>query len=55
MGVTGPGLTDAVVATIRFASGALATIEINWIMSSVVGTEDGLPARGVRHRGVSFR
>jgi UDP-N-acetylglucosamine 3-dehydrogenase len=34
MGVTGPGLTDAVVGTIRFASGAVATIEINWIMSS---------------------
>jgi predicted dehydrogenase len=34
MGVTGPGLTDAVVGTIRFASGVVATIEINWIMSS---------------------
>lgn len=34
MGVTGPGLTDAVVGTIRFASGAVAAIEINWIMSS---------------------
>lgn len=34
MGVTGPGLTDAVVGTIRFASGVVATIEINWIMPS---------------------
>jgi predicted dehydrogenase len=34
MGVTGDGLTDAVVGTLRFASGAVATIEINWIMSS---------------------
>ena len=34
MGVTGPGLTDAMVGTFRFASGAVATIEINWIMSS---------------------
>lgn len=34
MGVTGPALTDAVVGTIRFASGAVATIEINWIMSA---------------------
>jgi UDP-N-acetylglucosamine 3-dehydrogenase len=34
MGVTGEGLTDAVVGTIRFVSGAVATIELNWIMSS---------------------
>jgi len=34
LGVTGPGLTDALVGTIRFASGAVATIEVNWIMSS---------------------
>ena len=34
MGVTGPGLTDALAGTIRFASGAVATIEINWIMPS---------------------
>lgn len=34
MNVTGPGLTDAVVGTIRFASGAVGTVEINWIMSS---------------------
>ena len=34
MRVTGAGLTDALVGTIRFASGVVATIEINWIMSS---------------------
>jgi predicted dehydrogenase len=34
MRVTGAGLTDAVVGTIRFASGVVATIEFNWIMSS---------------------
>jgi len=33
LGVTGPGLADAVVGTLRFASGAVAAIEINWIMS----------------------
>ncbi|HUZ54596.1 MAG TPA: Gfo/Idh/MocA family oxidoreductase [Streptosporangiaceae bacterium] len=34
MGLSGPELTDAMVGTLRFASGAVATIEINWIMSS---------------------
>jgi predicted dehydrogenase len=34
MGVAGPGLTDAVVGTLRFASGAVAVIELNWIMAS---------------------
>jgi myo-inositol 2-dehydrogenase/D-chiro-inositol 1-dehydrogenase len=34
LGVTGPGLTDAVAGTLRFASGAVAVIELNWIMAS---------------------
>jgi len=32
--VTGPGLADAMTGTLRFASGAVAVIELNWIMAS---------------------
>jgi predicted dehydrogenase len=31
-GLTGPGRADAVAGTLRFASGAVAVLELNWIM-----------------------
>jgi predicted dehydrogenase len=38
-GVLGAGLVDAVVATVRMASGAIATLESNWIMPSETGMQ----------------
>jgi predicted dehydrogenase len=36
-GVLGEGLVDAVVATVRMRSGAVATLESNWVMASERG------------------
>jgi predicted dehydrogenase len=36
-GVLGDGLADAVVATVRMRSGAVATLESNWVMASARG------------------
>ena len=38
-GVIGPGLTEAVVATMRLASGGVATLESNWVMQSQTGPQ----------------
>jgi len=36
-GVTGDGLPDSLVATVRFASGAIATVESDWALPSATG------------------
>ena len=36
-GVTGEGLPDSIVATVRFSSGAVATLESDWALPSAAG------------------
>jgi myo-inositol 2-dehydrogenase / D-chiro-inositol 1-dehydrogenase len=53
-GELGPGLVEAVVATVRLAGGAVATLESNWVMHSEGGAQADYRLSVVGTRGSAY-